>query len=763
MKNTLLTLLLLLAPLAAHAQLSTDDAFEFLPMFHYGQNDEALSVIHRAVIAAQGDRPACTALNEKLLAVLPLPDAETDAKIFACKMLMIIGDDECVPGLAALLLDPALGHAARYALENLPGTAADLALYDALFNAEDDVKVGLINSLAMRRTEIALPMITDLAESAERRDVREAAIAALGRLGEDLGGALNALNKLWAGNDPAWETAVGRALVQAASARADQKNGIVALKSVLKQATQEPLQVAAAEGLLSEDGAAVSRQVLAWMQDGSTMQFQFALDGIRRIGDEEFLHAVEKQYAVLDVDRRCAVLGALAAREVFLSSDVVLTALDSESAAERRAAMAAAAVLRSDQGLVLGKLLDFAETDERSAAVAAMASMPGDMADDLLMGMGPGLNTDPAKLAMLIEVLGARRTAGAFTMLRDAVSAPFPEVADAAIDAMGQIATPEQAEFLVSALLEAPDAARAEKVGAALTTLLRRSPEDLRAKPILDALDYAEQNGGLGTLLRVAGAIGHPDLLPAVTRYAATPGLSQLTAIGALAQWPTAEPLDSLNSVAKESEGDVRLAALRGYLRQLRASDLDDTVKFARYADAMNLTDDTDIQRTIIAGLGELKDKQALDFVEQYLDSPGLKRESRVAAERIRSNFYELTASDRQGDAGKALDGDINTRWTTGRTQAPGMWFQLDMGSSASIGGIVLDASRSPTDTPVRYAVYVFDDPAEKGAPVAEGDGDKPVLDIRFDPKPGRYVRIEQSGTSDSYYWSIHELRVVPR
>jgi hypothetical protein len=91
------------------------------------------------------------------------------------------------------------------------------------------------------------------------------------------------------------------------------------------------------------------------------------------------------------------------------------------------------------------------------------------------------------------------------------------------------------------------------------------------------------------------------------------------------------------------------------------------------------------------------------------------------------------------------------------------MWFQLDMSRNASIGGIVLDAARSASDSPVAYSVYVFDDPADKGAAVAEGAGDTPVLDLKFEPKRGRYVRIEQSGTSTDAFWSIHELRVVPR
>lgn len=114
---------------------------------------------------------------------------------------------------------------------------------------------------------------------------------------------------------------------------------------------------------------------------------------------------------------------------------------------------------------------------------------------------------------------------------------------------------------------------------------------------------------------------------------------------------------------------------------------------------------------------------------------------------------------------GKAVDGDISSRWTTGRPQAAGQWFQLDLGAPRAVRGLVLDAQATgPTgsgqDYPRAYAVYVSNDGAQWGRPVAEGKGNGPVTTITFAPQTARYVRIVQTSNINRWWWSIHEINV---
>jgi len=107
-----------------------------------------------------------------------------------------------------------------------------------------------------------------------------------------------------------------------------------------------------------------------------------------------------------------------------------------------------------------------------------------------------------------------------------------------------------------------------------------------------------------------------------------------------------------------------------------------------------------------------------------------------------------------------AIDGDIGSRWTTGTVQKPGQWFQIDLGWELKVTKVILDAAGSGGDYPRGYEVYVTSNTDKLGKPVAEGEGDKALLEIDCEPTLGRYVRIVQTGVQNGLYWSIHELKV---
>ena len=73
----------------------------------------------------------------------------------------------------------------------------------------------------------------------------------------------------------------------------------------------------------------------------------------------------------------------------------------------------------------------------------------------------------------------------------------------------------------------------------------------------------------------------------------------------------------------------------------------------------------------------------------------------------------------------------------------------------------MLDANEdgSPKDYPRGYEVFASDDPNDFGRPIASGTGDV-ITTINFDEVTARYVRIEQTGNDDRYWWSIHELDI---
>ena len=123
---------------------------------------------------------------------------------------------------------------------------------------------------------------------------------------------------------------------------------------------------------------------------------------------------------------------------------------------------------------------------------------------------------------------------------------------------------------------------------------------------------------------------------------------------------------------------------------------------------------------------------------------------------------WKLTASLKPEDCQKSIDGNDVTRWSTGKGQTPGQWFQIELPAKGLIAGLLLDSSKSPHDYPRGYKVELSDDGEKWDKPILEGKGSSALLELIF-PKPveTKFIRITQTGEVKGNFWSIHELQVL--
>ena len=127
------------------------------------------------------------------------------------------------------------------------------------------------------------------------------------------------------------------------------------------------------------------------------------------------------------------------------------------------------------------------------------------------------------------------------------------------------------------------------------------------------------------------------------------------------------------------------------------------------------------------------------------------------------------------GKAYLAADGKLTTRWTTDRPQAPGAFFQIDLGNVERVSRISLLVGNSRNDFPRGYLIQSSEDSETwsplntvispvslhwTGETLLMGGAD---LDFIFPPTPIRYLKIVQTGKDDIYYWSIHEIELYKR
>jgi hypothetical protein len=132
----------------------------------------------------------------------------------------------------------------------------------------------------------------------------------------------------------------------------------------------------------------------------------------------------------------------------------------------------------------------------------------------------------------------------------------------------------------------------------------------------------------------------------------------------------------------------------------------------------------------------------------------------------VRSDSFEWNASASHNNnvtgpdnLMQALDGRPETRWSSREQQRPGMWFELDLNKVRTVSGLTLDSARSTQDYPRGYLVRVSTD-RNQWVEVARSDRTDRALDISFNPRSARYIRIEQTGSADGWWWSIHRIIV---
>lgn len=123
---------------------------------------------------------------------------------------------------------------------------------------------------------------------------------------------------------------------------------------------------------------------------------------------------------------------------------------------------------------------------------------------------------------------------------------------------------------------------------------------------------------------------------------------------------------------------------------------------------------------------------------------------------------WKITASHQEQHVALAVDGDLHSRWTTGTSQVPGMWLQVELPEAEEISGVVLDAGNSRSDYPRGYKLELSLDGKEWGKPMLEGKGDSALTELTL-PKPAKtkFIRITQTGAVKGLYWSVHELDVL--
>jgi len=126
-----------------------------------------------------------------------------------------------------------------------------------------------------------------------------------------------------------------------------------------------------------------------------------------------------------------------------------------------------------------------------------------------------------------------------------------------------------------------------------------------------------------------------------------------------------------------------------------------------------------------------------------------------------REDWQATTFADNGTDIASAmLDGDLSTRWTSGRPQTNGQWVTVDLGQLSAVDTVVLNSAGAIGDSADGFRILLSADGRSWSEPVAAGRrSDTSLVRATFPQQAARYVKVVQTGES-SNWWSIAELDV---
>ena len=579
--------------------------------------DQVFTNMHKVSAAERAD------METGLLGVLNNPESTRMAKTFACRFLREIGSVKSVDTLSSLLNDPDLSMHARYALEGMAFPEVDAALRQALDGVAEDLKAGVLASIANRRDAAALKQVTHFAQS-QNSDIAREAMRALGRMGTK-----EALDQLMAlAPAEAVESARLEALLDSADllvAAGDARHALRALDMVWKSNVPR-MREAALRGWLTADPDQASKLLIQQLQGDDEAMREVALALLAHSGGVVLAKAAMEALPALPADKQMMVIDVLGQRGEVTVLPALLPLFESTDVALRDKAMLAAGRLGNAETVTtLLKLAD----DGSTVAVEAIGMIQDQRANDVLIdAIAKRLHTRSAIAAVCRR--GALAASGELIRL---TSDPDPALRREAWEGIATLAQAGDLDELMELLIPMEDKREKAMAAKAIQAAFVRMPPGAEKMRVVKSYYEKGDESTKMLILDLVSAAGDDEGLNMVrqARQTGSPAFQDFAG-QRLYSWPQTNAMPDLMQIATTSTSTPhRLQALRAYIRLVGVAK-DWGVKAALYQEASALAQRPEEKNLIISGLREVQHPGAFKLLEAYLADEEMRASAEAAS-----------------------------------------------------------------------------------------------------------------------------------
>jgi len=626
----------------ASSPLNLDDILKRLASYEYGQNEGVLWDLRNYVHSVKDIPESRQTCEEKLLAFLD-SQATPAAKMTVCRQLRIIGSEKSVPVLEKLLPQKDTSDMARYALEKIPGEAADKALLKALANTKGDMQLGIISSLGQRKTRAAVSALGALILDS-KKDIASAAVTSLGRIGgKDATGLLSAaLGKA----KPDLQAQIASALLICAEDfrvlnSTDAASGIY--NQLLGFKLPAELRRAAMSGKIATAGDQAAKTILSALEATDQNMYMPAIGTVKTVFNASNIASV---CALLPKLPEASQIQLLAVLAEYPKEAVLLTILQAAQSAQQAVRVAGLKALE--------KVGDASTVEFLAGSAAKSSGKEQDTARSSLWGL-KGREIDEAVLSAmakqpaddvlneLILSIGERQIFAAKSMLVKQIGSPPAKIRRDSLRALKVIGTPSDIPGLLDLLLKTENEQEQVELENTVAALAKKISNPLARSGAIKAKLEKETNIKNKCLLfYVLGRIGDDSALPLLREALTDPNAEVVdAAVRALAMWPTATAKDDVLQINETTKNDVHeILTLQAYIRMIglekyRAPEA--AVKDLKLA--YGLADRPEEKKLVLGMLPNFACPGALEFAQSLLEFNDIKAEAQAAVDKLKKKL----------------------------------------------------------------------------------------------------------------------------
>lgn len=588
---------------------------------------------------------ALSACEEALVAFLD-QDITSAARMEVCRQLRRIGTERSVPVLSRLLRDEDAADAARYALEAVPGKAAERALLNALAESNGKTRLGIISSLGARGSRAAASGLSELLDGSDA-EAAAAAVDALGRI-ESAPARAALLRVLEQGPENLRVSCAGALLHSAERARAagDREGAFKIYQTVFEKAPSGSLRVAAFRGRVTAAGASARDLLFHALQGEDRALRAAAIPLMGKFLSPADLPTLAPAAQAYSVSNRISWLQALCGFEGDEARTAAADFLKSPETEVRIAALQALGKLGGGEDVEsLVRHIVTSRAEEQAAARAALYRLKTrsgagiDQAVLDLLERGP----DSAEAVELIRAVGIRLVTAGRPLLFQCLESSEAVIRLEAARALQLLVEDRHGPRLLKLLIgEREDSIRMALVNAAAAAARRHTRPENSAAAVVACLEENHDSRARAILFRVLGRIGDDSALPLVLgELHAEDAVIQDAAIRTLADWPTPAARGAQFATARDTGSlTVHVLCLRAFLNSVSGESYPSAEAGARpLIEALGIARRAEEKITVLGLLPKFPCAESLAAAESQMADPSVGPEARKAAASIKSRI----------------------------------------------------------------------------------------------------------------------------